>query len=211
MKYTRNKTELRATNAIPDVIGLTGGIGSGKSAAVTALRDAGYVVIDADEIARALFCANSDGEKHIAELFPDAVKNGRLDRAALRAIIASSVAERRKLEELTHPRIIDEMTSLLSAAARPVVLCAPLLFESALAALCDVTVCVYCPRGIRVNRIALRDGIPPSDAERIIDAQITDELRCTLADYIVPSDVPLNDFTEEITELFDAITRRSNR
>lgn len=207
MKYNRNQRELyERKDRAATAIGLTGGIGSGKTVATDALRDAGYRVIDADEISRELFAVGTDGERDILELFPQAEKCGKLDRAKLRVIISDDADARAKLNKLTHPRIIAEIQKLLAGSQQPVVLSAPLLYETSLSRLCDATVCVYCPRRLRIQRICARDGVTPSDAERIIDSQISDAERATLSDYIIPSDVPLEDFVKELLDLFDAIT-----
>lgn len=208
MKYTRNKRELQANKGKPiKVIGLTGGIASGKTVATAALRQAGFSVIDADEISRASFARGTDGERILTELFPAAAVKGALDRAKLRSIISRDDKARIKLNEKTHPIIIAEIKRLISTTAKPVVLCAPLLFESGLSALCDITVCAYCPRKVRISRLTARDGISAADAERIIDAQIPDTERCTMSDYIVPSGSDENTFTEEIIELFTEIIK----
>ena len=206
MKFTRNQRELQTGRKKPvRVIGITGGIAGGKTVATTALRNVGYTVIDADEISHELFGANTDGEQTLMLAFPQAVKDGRLDRTSLRRIISSDVDARQKLNELTHPKIVERIKNIISNTKSPAILSAPLLFETALSSLCDITVCVYCPRGIRVQRLIARDGITEDDATRLIDAQIPDTVRCTIADFIVPSD--RDGFTEEILELIENIVR----
>ncbi|MDE6201624.1 MAG: dephospho-CoA kinase [Clostridiales bacterium] len=189
------------------VIGITGGIASGKTVATTALINAGYTVIDADEVSRAAFACGTDGEKSMMLAFPQAVDNGKLDRAALRKIIAKDDEARQKLNALTHPAIVAQIKKLIAAAEPPIILSAPLLFESGLSSLCDVTVCVYCPRPVRLQRLTARDNISLEDAASIIDAQIPDTERCTIADHIVRSDRDQAEFTNEITELIKDIVK----
>lgn len=211
MGFDRNARELHALehDPAPATIGITGGIASGKTVATDALRAAGYTIIDADEISRELFGANTDGEKLIAAEFARAVDNdGVLDRKKLRGIISDNAAARVRLNELTHPVIIAEIKRRIETLAPPVVLSAPLLFESALARLCDITVCVYCPRSVKIARLTARDGISRDDAAAMIDAQIPDTERCSLADLIVPSDCDIELFEKEIVELFDRITKK---
>lgn len=207
MNFTRNQREFQNNKKPVRVIGLTGGIASGKTVATAALREVGYTVIDADEVSRTLFAAGTDGEKDIMRAFPQAVDGGKLNRAALRRIISSDKKARQKLNELTHPAIVAEVKKQISAAAPPVILSAPLLFESALCALCDVTVCIYCPHGVRVQRLTARDGMTEQDANAIIDAQIPDTERCTIADYIVPSDREQTEFVSEVKELIQEIIK----
>ena len=206
MQFKRNKHELQSlVDTAVNVIGLTGGIASGKTVAEAALKKAGFFVIDADEVSRKLFALDTDGEKRLCELFPETAANGRLDRARLRAIISRDQVARQKLNDSTHPLIIDEIKRILSTTPSPVVLSAPLLFETSLAALCDVTVCVYCPTAERIKRLCARDSVSESDAQAIIDAQIPDTERCTIADFIVPSNRDRAEFEREIIELFGAI------
>ncbi len=207
MKYTRNARDIRGPAS---VIGLTGGIGSGKTVATDALIAAGFTVVDADEVSRAMFARGTDGERAILSAFPDAVtQDGALDRKKLRALIAADSKARKTLDDMTHPEIIAEVKRLIAAAPKPVVLSAPLLFETALSALCDCVVCIVCPRRTRIARLTARDEISVFDAQRIIDAQLPDHIRATLADYCVPSDVDRSDFEEEITELFNALSREN--
>ena len=207
MKYRRNARDLQANiGKKPRVIGITGGIGSGKTVATDVLREHGYYIVDADDVSRQMFARGTEGELALRNLFPAADINGMLDRAVLRKIIANDDGARVRLNSYTHPLILQETARLLGDKT-PVVLSAPLLFETGLSRLCDVIVCVYCPRDVRIKRLAARDGISYADAQRIIDAQIPDTERATLSDYVVPSDVDIECFKEEIIELFDCIIR----
>ncbi|MBD5132045.1 MAG: dephospho-CoA kinase [Clostridiales bacterium] len=188
------------------VIGLTGGIASGKSIASNALEEYGFNVIDADEISRQFFGPWTDGEKEILALFPQCEKDGRLDRTALRALISRSAPDMHKLNDFTHPRITAEIKRILATCVRHVVLSAPLLFETALSALCDCTVCVVCPYSKRIARLMARDDMDEESAKRLIDAQIPDEYRATLADYCISSDKPIKEFCKDTVNLFVQIS-----
>lgn len=207
MRYERNAhaVKLNRENR-PRVIGITGGIGSGKTVATDTLREHGHYVVDADEVSRRMFARGTDGERALCELFPQASKNGALDRAALRRIISTDKTALEKLNSYTHPLILEETARLLDCKT-PVVLSAPLLFETGLSRLCDVIVCVYCPREERIKRLTTRDGVTYEDAVRMIDVQIPDTERATLADYVVPSNVPIDEFRAEIVELFEEIIK----
>lgn len=208
MKYRRNLREIERGDGFPvRIVGLTGGIGSGKSVATSALKAHGYTVIDADDISRAMFGRGTSGETELFELFKQTAY-GPLDRKRLRELISTDKKARVMLNEFTHPRITAEIARQINFSVPPVVLSAPLLFESALARLCDKTVCVYCPREIRIARITARDGVSRQSAENIIDAQIPDTERCTLSDFIIPSDTEKSKFEEEIVELFDVLFSR---
>ncbi len=205
MKYTRNERELKESTRSVQIAGLTGGIASGKTVASTALRSAGFNVIDADEIARALTARGSAYEKELIKMFPSVSCTGVLDRKALRALIASDASERKRLDSFMHPAVKGEIERILAATKPPVVISAPLLYETALSALCDATVCIVCPRRIKIARLEARDGVSRLDAERMIDMQIPDTVRATISDYCIPSDGDLTSFTEEVVELFTEI------
>ena len=206
MKYKRNERELKDIKTAAKVVGITGGIGSGKTVATDALRAHGYFVVDADEVSRELTARGSDGERALCKLFPDCVSHDKkLDRRKLRALISRDKSAMEKLNGYTHPLILGRITELIKKANGPVVLSAPLLFETALGSLCDRTVCIMCPRTTRIARIASRDGVTKADAEKILDAQIPDYVRATLADYCIPSDRDIAEFTDEVVELFDRL------
>lgn len=209
MKFTRNQREIAALNRDVRIIGLTGGIASGKTVASDALRRAGYVVIDADEVSRELTARGTPCEKRLVELFPAAKSsNGSLDRKALRRLISDDDGARKKLDAYTHPLITEHIKKLLSHTPPPVVLSAPLLFETALSSLCDVVVCIVCPKYIRIRRLVERDGLSAAEAERMINMQTPDAVRATLSEFCIPSNADKSDFEEETVELFDTLFKR---
>ncbi len=187
------------------VIGITGGIASGKTVATSALRSAGYNIIDADEISRSVTAAGTPVERELMRMFPSCTENGRLDRRKLRALISSDGSAMEALNDYTHPLITAEIENMLSAAPKPVVLSAPLLFETALSALCDATVCVVCPKAKRTARLMSRDDVDEHDAAAIIDAQIPDCIRAAVADYVVSSDCDETTFKRRVLELFEKL------
>lgn len=201
----RNRRELAELKKRVAVAGLTGGIASGKTVATDALRAAGYRIIDADEVSRSFTAPGTDCEHELMRAFPDCTADGRLDRRALRILISADAKARKRLEAITHPHIIAEVRSLISSTPPPVILSAPLLFESGLASLCDVTVCVTASRRVRVERLTARDGVTKAAAHAIIDAQIPDTYRATLADFCLTSNAPLDEFKAETVALFDGI------
>lgn len=205
MRFKRNERELSEIKHDMRVIGLTGGIATGKTVATVALRRAGYTVIDADEISRELFAPGSDWEKELAKIFNLTTANGSLDRKALRRLISEDADARRALDSFTHPLITERVRSAVAAATPPVVVSAPLLFETALSSLCDAVVCIVCPRRIRIERIMYRDGLSRVEAERMIDMQLPDNVRAALSEFCIPSDNDIDDFEAEVIELFGAL------
>ncbi len=206
----RNEREIKALREkYPQgarIVGLTGGVSSGKTVATDALKAEGYNIVDADEISRRLVSRGSALEQTVKDNFPECTRDGELDRRALRALISESPAAKHKLNKLTHPEIIKATEAAVQAAPKPVVLCAPLLFECALARLCDCVVCVTCPQPERVRRLTLRDGVSCDDAIGLIRSQLDEPTRVSLSDFCVPSDIPQNEFIDEITVLFKRIT-----
>lgn len=192
----------KATDDItPKIIGITGGIGCGKTVATDALKAAGYCVIDADEISRELFARGADGERMLCDAFPQARSDGTLDRARLRALIAADPTARKKLNDITHPAIINEIQSRIrTVAASTVILSAPLLFESGLDELCDKIICVACPFELQIERVMRRDGIDERAARTIIAAQMQDKERRDKSDVIISSDLPLDEYTKRVLQ-----------
>lgn len=156
-------------------VGLTGGIGSGKSAVAEALAARGAVVIDTDEISRALTAPGGAALPEIARAFGPGVlgEDGGLDRAAMRRRVFDDAGERRRLEAILHPLIRAESDRRLAAAQGPyAVLVVPLLFESgAWAGRVDAVVLVDCPETLQVSRTAARSGIAPEEVRAIMAAQ----------------------------------------
>lgn len=201
----RNFRELKEFKKHVAVVGLTGGIASGKTVATEALRKAGFTVIDADEISRRITAIGSPVELEIKNAFPHVTSDGCLNRRALRELISIDASAKKKLEAITHPPIIGEIERIVRASTPPIVICAPLLFETALSAQCDCTVCTVCARETRIARLCARDGVDRDGAIRMIDAQIPDCERASLADFCIPSDGDISEFQAETVELFRAI------
>lgn len=185
----------------PKIIGITGGIGSGKTVATDALKAACRCVIDADEISRAMFARGTVGERLLCSAFPQAATDGALDRAELRRTIAHDKAARIKLNELTHPVITAAIKDTIAESAEStIIISAPLLFESGLDALCDKIICVSCPLDKQIERIVRRDGVDEPTARAMTAAQMSDDERRNRSDVIINSDIPLDEFKTRVIE-----------
>lgn len=175
------------------VTGVTGGIGSGKSTLVGALRDCGAVVVDADRVYADLLSApGSRVAAAVCARFPDCVTAaGAVDRAALRARVMHDAAARRDLNAITHPAIALALLAAVAhhrwLCARVVVLDVPLLFESGVAmrALCRPIVVVSTTRDEQVRRVCARDGVAAADARAAVDAQLPLAQKEAWADVVV--------------------------
>ncbi|SCF01940.1 dephospho-CoA kinase [Micromonospora chokoriensis] len=187
-------------------VGLTGGIGSGKSAVAARLVERGAVLIDADQVAREVVAPGTDGLAEIVAAFSDRVldADGALDRAALGALVFADEAARRRLESITHPRV-RARTAELTAAAAPdsiVVNDVPLLVEVGLAPTYHLVIVVQTAVPTRLERLARARGMSRADAERRIAAQADDARRRAAADVVLTNDGSLADLHDAVDALW---------
>lgn len=160
------------------ILGLTGGIGAGKTLVSNHLAALGIEIVDADVIARDVVAIGSDGLNAIAQHFGHAIllDDGSLNRAKLREIIFADSEQKSWLNNLLHPLIRQNITAQLNAATSPyVVLSAPLLFENKLDALCHHTLLVDVPIDVQLARTASRDSVSEEQVKNIIAAQMSRE------------------------------------
>ena len=174
-------------------IGLTGGIGSGKSTVGAMLARHGAAVIDSDAISRATTAAGGAALAPIAQAFGAHLigADGALDRAAMRALVYRDADARRRLEAIIHPLVAAESErqaqAALAAGARALVFDVPLLIESLARwrSRVDRIVVVDCPPDTQVARVIARSGLPADEVRRIIAAQATRAQRLAAADIVV--------------------------
>jgi dephospho-CoA kinase len=174
-------------------IGLTGGIGSGKSTAARHLAMRGALVVDTDAIAHALTAAGGGALPAIADAFgPEMIAaDGALDRARMRALVFDRPEPRRRLEAILHPMIADAARAAAAAAApgRCVVFDVPLLAESpAWRARVDRVLVLDCTQATQIARVVRRSGWTPEAVERAIALQAPRERRRAIADAVVFND-----------------------
>ncbi|MBQ3268469.1 MAG: dephospho-CoA kinase [Clostridia bacterium] len=199
----------------PYVIGLTGGIGSGKSEAAKYLNQLGAAHLDADEISRALTGPDGAALPEIRRVFGDAAfdADGALDRASLGRLVFGNEPARRALEAIIHPLVQREMLERMDAAAQAgakvVILDVPLLFETGMDALCDETWALYVDREAQVSRVVARDGLSPEEAEARIDSQMPTEERNARATHAINTDQPIERTRAELEQLYRAAVKRA--
>ena len=173
-------------------VGLTGGIGSGKSSVSRLLADRGAVVVDADRIARDVVAPGTTGLDQVADRFGPGViaSDGSLDRPALGAIVFADTAARRDLEGITHPLIGVRTRELMEQAGPDAIVIhdQPLLVEMGLAPTNHLTVVVGASEQTRVGRVVRDRGMSESDARARIEAQADDAARHEVADAWVDND-----------------------
>lgn len=170
------------------VVGLTGGIGSGKSAVSRRFEQLGIQVVDADQVARQVVEPGTPALAAIREHFGDDILqgDGQLDRAALRRIVFSDTAAKQWLEATLHPRIGEEIQRQLAAAPGPyVILASPLLVESGQTRLCHRILVVDVPEAIQIERTMHRDDNDAAQVERIMASQASRDQRLEAADDVI--------------------------
>ncbi|WP_430283579.1 dephospho-CoA kinase [Pseudoalteromonas sp.] len=186
------------------VLGLTGGIGSGKSAVSAMFEEFGIQVVDADIVAREVVEPGSLGLKKITEHFGDEIltSNGTLDRAKLRAIIFADESQKQWLNNLLHPLIRETMLSQLKlATSHYVILVAPLLFENGLEKYCNHTLLIDVPVVVQITRTTARDNVSVELAKQIIASQMSRSDKQQKAADILDNNRPLIEVKADVQKL----------
>ena len=176
------------------VVGLTGGIGSGKSLIANLFAELGVPIVDADVVARTVVEKGSPLLAKIADHFSESVLNekGELNRAYLRSYIFAHPTEKEWLNNLLHPAIRTEMLAQIQAVEAPyLLLVVPLLIENQLTTLCDRVLVVDVPMEVQVARTTERDGSALETVKQIIAAQVNRETRLQYADDVIENALPL--------------------
>jgi dephospho-CoA kinase len=203
------------------VVGLTGGIGTGKSTVSRLLAELGAEVIDSDAIVHELQAPGTPLLAAIEEAFgPEVIRpDGSLDRAAVASIVFRDEASRRRLNALVHPAVGRETARRLEAArargARLVILDIPLLFETRLAGRASranlgatAVVVVYAPRELQVRRLVERNGYERAEAERRVEAQLPIEEKRERADYVIDNSGSLEETRRQVQALYERLVGR---
>ena len=194
------------------VLGLTGGIGSGKSAASAWFEAQGIVVIDADVVAREVVEKGQPALQQIQQHFGDWVllENGELDRRALREYIFKEPSARQALEKITHPAIRESIIRQLDAADSPyVVLVSPLLFETNQHQLTQHTLLIDATETLQIHRASQRDGQTVEQIHKIIQAQMPRAEKQRLANDIVLNDGHLDHLYSKLEVLHQQYLKRA--
>jgi len=196
-------------------VGLTGGIGSGKSEVARRLIGYGAVLIDADAIAREVLAPGTAGLAAVAEAFGDEILagDGGLDRERLGAIVFADPGELARLNAIVHPLVGVRMAELESAAAPRddaiVVHDVPLIAENSLAGRYDLVVVVDAPEQARLDRMVRRRGMSVEAARARMAAQATREQRLAVADLVVDNSGSLAELDYQVRDLWTELKRRA--
>ncbi|MDR7435216.1 MAG: dephospho-CoA kinase [Armatimonadota bacterium] len=197
------------------VIGLTGGIASGKSLVAGILRELGAIVIDADAIAREVVEPGTEAWKEIVGSFGEEylLPSGHVDRKKLARKIFQDPAAREKLEAITHPRIrqrmfeeVERQRSLDNSCRRIVILDIPLLFETGRPPGLDGVIVVYANEEVLIERLIARDGLTREEAELRLRAQMPLSEKVQLADWVIDNNGPPEATRAQVEALWRELT-----
>ena len=195
------------------IIGLTGGIGAGKSAVADFFSRKGATIIDTDRIAREVVAPPSPVLDALAAEFGSGIlrSDGTLDRTALAAAVFGDRDRESRLNEITHPAIRERTLAAMRAlpASEMVVVVVPLLLQSGFDSYCDQVVSVVAPRAQRVERAMRRDGMSSGQVEKRMAAQLSDEEYEKRADIVVRNDGDMDALERAVDEAWSELERRS--
>jgi dephospho-CoA kinase len=194
-------------------VGLTGGIGAGKSEVSRLLVECGAVLIDADRIAREVVAPGTPGLAAVVEAFGEEIlaEDGSLDRPRLGALVFADPDRLAVLNSIVHPLVGARSRALQSAAAEDAVVVhdVPLLTENGLASLYDLVVVVDVDPATQLDRLVRLRGMSEEDARARMAAQASREERRAVADVVLDNDVPLPELERRVRELWDDLVRRA--
>lgn len=185
------------------IIGLTGGIASGKSTVSNYLAELGAIIIDADKIAHEIMEKGKTAYWQVIEAFGREIlaENGEIDRSRLGKIVFNNLEKKKILEEITHPQVIREMREKIEeyrAENKVIVLDVPLLFEAGLDSMVDEIWVVYVDRGTQLQRLMARDGLSYEEANKRIQAQMSLEKKRDLADFVINNKGNIEDLKRQV-------------
>ncbi|MFE2886711.1 dephospho-CoA kinase [Streptomyces graminifolii] len=195
-------------------VGLTGGIGAGKSEVSRLLVSHGGVLVDADRIAREVVAPGTPGLAAVVEAFGEDVlaPDGSLDRPKLGSIVFADPEKLAVLNEIVHPLVGRRSRELETAAAEDSVVIhdVPLLAENSLAALYDLVIVVDASPETQLDRLVRLRGMTEDDARARMAAQATREKRLAIADIVIDNDVPLEALERRVQDVWAELVRRAH-
>ncbi len=200
------------------IIGLTGGVATGKSLVSGFLSELGACIIDADKIAREILKPGKEAYKRVVEEFGCGVTlaDGSIDRKKLGSVVFSDEGKRKILEGLTHPEIIKRMkesalNALKDAPARLVVFDAPLLIEAGLHTDVEKVVVVYAELEDQILRLKAKEGLTRDESLARIRSQLPMEVKLDHADYVIRNTRGIDKLKSETNKLYEKLTGGAKR
>ena len=186
------------------IIGLTGGIGSGKSAAAALFKDIGVDLIDADDLARNSLNINSEGYKLFIDEFGDKYldENKNINRGLIRKLIFNDPDAKSKLENIIHPVVRSGIeTFIRNTKSNYCIIVVPLIFETNSSKIYDRILVIDCDVDVQISRTSKRDNQTKSDIENIINKQATREQRLSIADDVIVNNGSLDLLRVEVLKI----------
>lgn len=186
------------------LIGLTGGIGTGKSTVCKLFAERGVAVIDADAVAKELVALDQPALQAIVQEFGKGIidAKGRLRRDRLRSLVFSDPERRKRLEKLLHPLILEEMLNRANRAGGPYcILCIPLLVETDQSSAVDRVLVVDAPQALQIQRVMERDHLTIDEIKAIMHAQASREDRLEAADDVIMNASDMTKLAEQVNAL----------
>lgn len=197
------------------IIGLTGSIAMGKSATAEMFRTLGIGVFDADAEVHKLYAKGGAAVRPVSALFPEAVKDGAVDRAALGSAVLGHTEKLRALEQIVHPLVREREHSFMAlqraAGARMVVVDVPLLFETGPGDRVDYVIVVSAPAEVQRERALARPGMTVEKFEAILAKQIPDAEKRRRADFVIDSSKSLEDAFEQVKAIIATLDTAPKR
>tara|TARA_B100001057_G_scaffold278631_1_gene278883 strand:+ start:43 stop:636 length:594 start_codon:yes stop_codon:yes gene_type:complete len=189
------------------IIGLTGGIGSGKSAAAEYFTELGIDVIDADEVSKNILIKNENAKKAVTKRFGEKyIKNNQIDREALREDIFQDEAKRKNLESIIHPIVRDEIGKfLVNSKSIYKIVMVPLIIETNSVEFYDKIIVVDCETNLQIERAASRDNQSKENIINIMKNQATREERLKIASFVIENNSNLDDLRNSVIKTHQKI------
>ena len=197
------------------VIGLTGGIGTGKSTIAGLFRGKGVPVIDLDEIVRELQKPGKEVYRKIISEFGESIvdEKGEIKRKELGRVVFADANKREKLNKLVHPAVLERLKDLLflyEKEREPVVVVEiPLLFELKLMNIFDAIIVVYAPENIQINRVMQRDNVTREEATNRIKSQISIEEKKERSDYVIDNSGDISVTTQQFEKVYKDLMNKT--
>jgi dephospho-CoA kinase len=184
------------------VIGLTGGIATGKTTVSHKLQEEGFAVINADHLVKDIY-ALSETFEFIRSEFPDVIKNEQIQFPLLRQFVFANSENKVKIENFIYARLAQAFNAAFNKFDHPqmIIYDVPLLFEKSLQPLFDMTVLVYAPREIQRTRLMKRDNVLEEMADTMLNSQMDIEEKKAKADFIIDNSKSESELAEEINRL----------
>lgn len=196
----------------PYKVGLTGGIGSGKTLVSEIFADLGVPVIDADKIVHELISPGSPLLDEIIHLFGNDIadSSGNILRDKIRKRIFSDSQSRKRLEAILHPHVFDIINKKISGISAPYcIISIPLLIETRAQNMVDTVLVVDCPVSLQIERVTSRDGVSREHVQKIINTQASRDSRIAAADDVITNDGTISELREAVSELHKKYSRNS--